>query len=410
MNIYAEGSNLIYGQLGHFFLITSFVAGIVSGLSYFLSVRNSDQPTVSHTWLKTGRYWFIAHGVSTLGAVAMLFMMLQLHLFEYQYVYQHSSKELPFKYVFSAFWEGQEGSTLLWMFWHTILGFVLLFRAKKWEAPVLAILALAQVMLVSMELGFHLKVPNIELDFSPFYFAFNWGDYKLGSNPFALLRDSMSLPIMSIDPNFKFEDGTGLNPLLQNYWMVIHPPILFLGFASTTIPFAYALSSLWVRDYKNWLQPAISWTVFSVLVLGVGILLGGAWAYEALSFGGFWAWDPVENASLVPWLFLVVGLHTALVYKSTGHSLVPTYLFFFAGMLFTLYSSFMTKSGVLGDSSVHSFTDMGMSAQLVLSIFVFLIPTVWLLIKRYKEIPNKKEEEDISSREFWVFIGALIFL
>ncbi len=409
MDIYSEGSNLIFGQIGHLLLITAFVAGLASSISYFLAVRKSSS-AASASWLKTGRTWFIIHGVSVLGVVAVLFLMLQLHLFEYRYVYQHSSRELPFKYVFSAFWEGQEGSTLLWMFWHTVLGFVLLFTAKKWEAPILAILALAQVMLGSMELGLYVKIPDIQLDFSPFYFAFDWTHYKLGSNPFALLKDTMEIPILSLDPNFVFEDGSGLNPLLQNYWMVIHPPALFLGFASATIPFAYALSSLWLRNYKDWLQPAISWSVFSLIVLGVGLLLGGAWAYEALSFGGFWAWDPVENASLVPWLFIAAGLHTAIVYKSTGHSLVPTYLFFMAGMIFTLYSSFMTKSGVLGESSVHSFTDMGMSAQLVISIFVFLIPTVWLIIKRYKEIPNKKEEEDITSREFWVFIGALVFL
>lgn len=410
MNIYAEGSNLIYGQIGHLLLLTTFFSGIAAAISYFFAVKNSSVASASNAWVKAGRAWFITHVVTTLGAVFILLLMLQLHLFEYRYVYQHSSRELPFKFVFSAFWEGQEGSTLLWMFWHAVLGVVLMLRAKKWEAPVLAILALAQVMLASMELGLNLKVPDITLDFAPFYFSFDWTIYKLGSNPFGLLRDTMDIPMMAVDSSFVFEDGNGLNPLLQNYWMVIHPPALFLGFASTTIPFAYALASLWVRNYKDWLQPAISWTLFALMTLGVGLLLGGAWAYEALSFGGFWAWDPVENASLVPWLFLAAGLHTALVYKSTGYSLVPTYLFLMAGMIFTLYSSFMTKSGVLGDSSVHSFTDMGMSTQLVVSIFVFLIPTVWLLIKRYKEIPKRKDEEDISSREFWVFIGALVFL
>lgn len=410
MNIYAEGSNLIYGQIGHLLLITTFIAAIASSISYYFAVKKSAQVADASTWLKTGRNWFILHAISTIGASAILVIMIHQHLFEYKYVYQHSSRELPFRFLLSAFWEGQEGSTLLWMFWQSVVGFVLIFRAKKWEAPVLAILALSQVMLASMELGIIIKVPSIDIDFSPFYFAFNIVDYKVGSNPFALVKDTMDLPVFSMDPNYVFEDGNGLNPLLQNYWMVIHPPTLFLGFAATTVPFAYALSSLWLRNYKDWLQPAISWTLFALAILGTGILMGGAWAYEALSFGGFWAWDPVENASLVPWLFLAAGLHTALVYKSTGYSLMPTYIFLLSGMLFVLYSSFMTKSGILGDSSVHSFTDMGMSAQLVISIVVFLIPSIWLLIKRYKELPNKKEEEAVSSREFWIFIGSLVFL
>ncbi|MCO5248853.1 MAG: cytochrome c biogenesis protein CcsA [Chitinophagales bacterium] len=410
MDIYAEGTNLIFGQIGHFLLIVSFVAGMAAGLSYYLAVKNSANTEKNLSWINSGRKWFIVHGFATIGTAIILTLMIHQHLFEYRYVYQHSSKQLPMRYLFAAFWEGQEGSTLLWMFWHSIIGFVLIFRAKKWEAPVMTILALAQIMLVSMELGFHFKIPSIDIDFSPFFFSFNWVDYKMGSNPFALAKDVMTLPVFSIDPNFVFEDGNGLNPLLQNYWMVIHPPTLFFGFACTTVPFAYALSSLWLRNYNDWLQPAIRWTLFTLMILGTGIMLGGLWAYEALSFGGFWAWDPVENASLVPWLFLAAGLHTALIYKYSRYSLVPTYLFLLAGMIFTLYSSFMTKSGVLGESSVHSFTDMGMSAQLVISIFVFLLPALWLFFKRYKELPGKKDEEAVSSREFWMFIGSLVFL
>ncbi|MDV7399460.1 cytochrome c biogenesis protein CcsA, partial [Arthrospira platensis SPKY1] len=98
--------------------------------------------------------------------------------------------------------------------------------------------------------------------------------------------------------------GSGLNPLLQNYWMTIHPPTLFLGFASTAIPFAYAIAGLWTKEHQAWLKPALPWALFSGAILGTGILMGGAWAYEALSFGGYWAWDPVENMSLVPWLIL----------------------------------------------------------------------------------------------------------
>ena len=129
--------------------------------------------------------------------------------------------------------------------------------------------------------------------------------------------------------------GQGLNPLLQNYWMTIHPPTLFLGFASTAVPFCYAVAGLWTGKHKEWLKPVLPWALFSGAILGTGILMGGAWAYEALSFGGYWAWDPVENMSLVPWLILIAGIHTNLISKNTGiRSRVP--IFFIYSLLYSL--------------------------------------------------------------------------
>jgi cytochrome c-type biogenesis protein CcmF len=411
MNIYASGDNVIYGQIGHFLIIASFIAAAASSVAYYMGVRTASISGDAASWIQNARRWFMLHAVSTIGIAAILILMIQQHVFDYKYVWQHSSTALPFKYLLSAFWEGQEGSTLLWMFWHAILGIVLMFSARKWEAPVMVFIALAQVMLASMLLGIYIPVPDLSLDLNPFFFAFEWSEYRVGSNPFILVKDAMShLPVFQMNPDYVFEDGNGLNPLLQNYWMVIHPPTLFLGFAATTVPFAFALASLWTRNYQDWLKPGLNWTLFALLILGTGILMGGAWAYESLSFGGFWAWDPVENASLVPWLMLAAGLHTLMAFKHRGYSLGATYLFLIAAFLLILYSSFLTKSGILGDSSVHSFTDMGMSAQLVIMIAVFLIPAIWLLATRYKHLPSKKQEEKISSREFWLFIGSLIFL
>jgi len=191
---------------------------------------------------------------------------------------------------------------------------------------------------------------------------------------------------------------------------VIHPPVLFLGFASMIIPFAFAFAGLWVKDYTGWVKPVQPWSLFAVMMLGTGIMMGAAWAYESLNFGGYWGWDPVENASLVPWLTMVAGVHTLLAYKATGHSLKSTFFFFFISYVLILYSSFLTKSGVLGDTSVHSFTDMGMTAQLLFSMLVFTIPSIALLIIRRKEIPSVKKEENSYSREFWLFVGSLIML
>ncbi len=139
----------------------------------------------------------------------------------------------------------------------------------------------------------------------------------------ALLRDTMTdAPIFS-DPAYLAKyitDGNGLNPLLQNYWMVIHPPTLFFGFAATVAPFAYAVSAIWTKNYRDWIKPALPWALVAVMILGTGIIMGGFWAYESLSFGGYWAWDPVENASLIPWLILIAGVHVMLIYRSSDNS------------------------------------------------------------------------------------------
>lgn len=395
MNIHAIGENVLFGKLGHFLIILTFVTSLTAFVAYFLATTFRKDPQKSSAWISFGRKTFILHAVSVIGVLATLLLIIHQHFFEFKYVWEHTSKDLPAYYQFSAMWSGQEGSTLLWMFWHSILGCVLIFKAKDWESPVLSVVSLAQFFLCSMLLGIYVF------------------GYKLGSNPFALIRDTMDIPVFKMNPDWIPEDGTGLNPSLQNYWMIIHPPVLFLGFASCTIVAAFAIASLWVKSFTEWVKPVLPWSLFALMVLGTGILLGGAWAYEALNFGGFWAWDPVENASLVPWLVLAAGLHTLMAYKHTGYSLHATYVLFIGSFLLVLYSSFLTKSGVLGDASVHSFTDLGMSGQLIVIILAFLIPSVYLFIDRTfikKQIPSKEKEENLSSREFWLFIGSLIFV
>jgi cytochrome c-type biogenesis protein CcmF len=192
---------------------------------------------------------------------------------------------------------------------------------------------------------------------------------------------------------------------------VIHPPVLFLGFASTIIPFAYAYAGIQTKRFGDWVTHALPWALLSACVLGVGIMMGGKWAYESLSFGGYWAWDPVENASLVPWLILIAGLHTMVIFKATGHSLKASYLFAFLTFIFILYSTFLTRTGVLGDTSVHAFTDAGKAINIMILLFVaaFTLPSIGMLISNLKNIPSVQKEESTNSREFWMFIGSLVF-
>ena len=387
------GEHLWAGILGHTLILIAFASALLSLLAYSFGT-NSKLEGNSRNWKIIGRIGFGMHSFSILAVIFMLFFIMIKRYYEYEYVWGHTSDDLPFKYIFSAFWEGQEGSFLLWMFWNVVLGLILMFSSKKWEMPVMATMGLVQLFLSSMILGFYIGA----------------ADARIGSNPFALLRDVHEAPIFNTPNYLQTVKGTGLNPLLQNYWMTIHPPTLFLGFASTVVPFAFAIAGLWTREHKAWMKPALAWALFSGAILGTGILMGGAWAYEALSFGGYWAWDPVENASLVPWIIMVAGIHTALAAKNSDHSIRSTYLFFIFSFVLIVYSTFLTRSGVLGETSVHAFTEMGLEWQLIGFLAVLTIWPLWMYFSRSRGIPKPEKEESAYSREFWLFVGALVLL
>ena len=388
-----EGEHLFPGQLGHFFVLLAFVASLVSSIAYFYA--SSLKPgNEKQAWTRFARGSFFIQFLSLLTVFFTIYYLCSHHYYEYLYAYKHASKELEPKYLLACIWEGQEGSFILWSLWHCVLGTILILTNKKREAPILGVIALAQFILIMMVVGIYI------------------GSTRIGSSPFVLTRNELNGPIFS-QPNYLsyIKDGIGLNVLLRNYWMVIHPPVLFLGFASTIVPLGFAFSSLVSKDYGAWIKPALPWTLLSGCVLGVGIMMGGKWAYESLSFGGYWAWDPVENASLVPWMIMIAGLHCMAVYNSTGNALRASYLFIILSYFFVLYSTFLTRTGILGDTSVHSFTESGLAMNVLIGIYVLIItvPMIFLFAKNYRRIPTIQKEEDISSREFWMFIGSLIF-
>jgi cytochrome c-type biogenesis protein CcmF len=387
-----EGEHLLPGQIGHFFVLLAFIASIISTISFFTASRKTDL-LEKKTWLNFARVAFITQLVSAVIIFVTIFYICSNHYFEYMYAYKHASKELEPKYLLACIWEGQEGSFLLWTCWHCVLGVIIMLRSKEWEAPVMTVVSFAQVFLIMMLIGLYV------------------GDVRLGSSPFTLTRNEIAGPIFS-QPNYLsfIKDGVGLNPLLRNYWMVIHPPVLFLGFASTIIPFAYAYAGIQTKRFGDWITPALPWALFCACVLGVGIMMGGKWAYESLSFGGYWAWDPVENASLVPWLIMVAGLHTMVIFKATGHSLKASYIFAFLSFIFILYSTFLTRTGILGDTSVHAFTDAGKAINVMILLFLaaFTLPSLILFFVHSKKMPVIQKEENVNSREFWMFIGSLV--
>src|SRR5690606_16094747 len=247
-----QGEHLFVGEFGHFCVLLAFVASVVATVGYFKATR-AVSPEDHQLWKRLARTALVIETIAVIALFVTLYTIIYNHYFEYKYAHQHSKRSLPTKYLLSCLWEGQEGSFMLWNFWHCILGLGIMVKARKWEAPVMTFISLAQIFLATFLLGI--------------YFF----DLKIGSSPFVLMRNEFPGAPVFQDPLYLqkyLRDGNGLNVLLQNYWMVIHPPVVFLGFASTIVPFAFAVAGLWKKDYTGWVKPALPWTLFSAAMLG----------------------------------------------------------------------------------------------------------------------------------------------
>ncbi len=377
------------GILGQLLILIAFVATGLAGFAFYRAAQYPDDP---FDWKRTGRIlWSVMTG-SVFAAWAILIVLIATHQFQYAYVWGHSSRDLPMYYLFSASWEGQEGSFLLWIILNSAVGLTLIkWAARSYEAPVMAVVAFCQVFLLSMIVGL------------------KFGPLEIGATPFETIAEANpDVPVFQADPNFVPADGSGLNDLLQNYWMVIHPPMLFVGFATMIVPFAFAVSALWKERYTEWVRPALPWTLASVMCLGVGIAMGGYWAYETLSFGGFWAWDPVENSSFVPWIIGVAAIHMMLIQRKSGIGHKAALFLNILAYMLVIYSTFLTRSGILGDVSVHSFVDLGLYNQLLIWILAMGIVGFGLFAYRYKSLPKPSKEPPFLSREFMIFSGAVL--
>lgn len=508
---------MLSGFLGEVTIALAFSGALVATLAFFAA---HYQPSRSQSWFSIARAAFIAHLAGGFSVMAVMFYLIFTHQYQYHFVWDHSSNELPIHFIISCFWEGQEGSFLLWTLWQALIGVVLLSRPSPFRNTVMGTLSSVQLILSSMVLGVHTSEQQTHIigfvvlilppaimwvmhsmnpvyttgkwfavsgtalgmsasalalsgnsgaiglvsladiftpSFWPFlifkagfivYLAFVlreiWAaaregkatmampylllsailagitagfawytatEWKVGSTPFMSLKDAFpDNPIWAAQPDFVPSNGDGLNPLLQNYWMVIHPPMLFLGFATTVVPFLFVVSALLTGMYKQWIRPAMPWMIVSAMLLGIGIILGGYWAYETLSFGGYWNWDPVENSSLVPWLLSVASIHSVLAYRHSKGFLRLSMVLAALTFLMVLYSTFLTRSGILGDTSVHSFTDLGLSGQLILLVGVYSMLLVILFTLHWSRIPEKAITSGFWSREVFLLSGSLILI
>jgi cytochrome c-type biogenesis protein CcmF len=380
------------GTVGDVFVLLALVTCGVSTGAFFWSARADDASPVAQAWKRTGRWTWGAMSAAVVGASGVLWYLILNHQYQYAYVYQNSSNDLPWHYLFSTFWAGQSGSFLFWILMMCGVGGALIaYVDRSYERHVMAVVGLSQFFLLSMIVG---------LQFGPL---------EIGASPFVPLAEKFTdAPIFQQNPGFIPADGQGLNDLLQNPWMTIHPPFLFVGFSSMVVPFAFAIAALWRRKYTEWVRPALPWTLFAVAIMGVAITMGGYWAYITLSFGGYWAWDPVENSSLVPWIVGVAAFHTMLVQKKSSAGQKASLLLCIAAYVLVIYSTFLTRSGILGDVSVHSFVDLGLYNQLLLWIGTITVVGVGLFIYRFNELPTPDKEPRVLSREFMILSGATL--
>ena len=348
---------------GHFLLLLAMAGLVVSLAGYLPALRAGGRP---RALLARGGYLIFAAAIAV--ATAWLFALFLRHDYRVDYVAQYSSHDLPLGYLISAVWAGQEGSFLIWVAFSAAVGFGLRWRTRELEAPAMAAYELSQVFLVIL---------------------------LLKQSPFKLLPAPAA-------------NGQGLNPLLQDFWMSIHPPLIFLGYAAFAVPFALAMAACWRNDRDEWVRLALPWTGFGFVALGAGIVVGGFWAYRVLGWGGYWGWDPVENASLLPWLTGTALLHGLLGQRGRGRFPRTNIGLAALSFLLILYGTFLTRSGVLAEFSVHSFADLGITGWLVWYIVIFGAMSVAALVWRWRRFAAAPAPMPFFSRETALLLVMLV--
>jgi cytochrome c-type biogenesis protein CcmF len=399
---------------------------------YFLTYRGYQNT------LTLARIGYHATAILILAASALLLHAILTHQYQYKYVYDYSGSGMATGMLIATFYAGQEGSFMLWTFFTSVIGIILLEYTSKrgdLEQRVMMVFTLALTFLIGMispllkspfnyiwQTQDFLDLKNINQAFIniPAIQNFIFSDPQSNKSFVQMGKDLYAvLTANNIAVNDFIVQGKGLNPLLQNFWMQIHPPILFIGFSMSAVPFSFAFASLIKNEYRDWVKQSLPWLLVSMCVLGLAIMLGGYWAYSILGWGGYWGWDPVENSSLVPWLVGVAGIHTMLVQKKTeekggGSRFVKTNLILsIMTFVLVLYSTFLTRSGILGDASVHSFVDPGMAVYLFLLIFLgaFTLLGIGGIIYRWKFLTEHFSfEENILSRELALFTGSVALI
>ncbi len=373
MHIFAS---LVFNLL----LATSAYAAIMAALH----IRRPDR----EAYLASARSALELHLIAVSLCVAILLYMLVTADFSIVYVAEHVNLQLPVFYRFTSLWAGQAGSMLWWNFLVVLFSYMAIRHIRKAEP------ALEPWMLV------------ILMTLSLFFTAI--GCFAPSSDPFRVFQEGERL--------FSHAEGRGLNPLLQHWAMIIHPPILYLGYVSFAVPFAIAMAALLHRPADPtatgvsiaWTRYVRRWTLFSWFFLGVGILLGGKWAYEELGWGGYWAWDPVENASLMPWLTATAFLHSIIVQERRGMLKIWNMVLVSISFIMTVVGTALTRSGVV--QSVHAFAQSNLGWFFLGFIIITMIFCTYAIIRGYDSLKSSQPIESLLSREVGFLFNNVLLL
>ncbi|MFC2031012.1 heme lyase CcmF/NrfE family subunit [Chloroflexota bacterium] len=360
---------MVLSDIGFGTLLLTLAAAVWAAVAAALGGGNRRAELVT-----SARNALLATAVLSSVTVLTLLVLLFSRDFEVKYVYEHVSSYLQPAYVLAAFWAGLEGSQLLWLWMLAVFTGLLVLRKPTWDRELrpyaMAVLAVTQAFFALLLI--------------------------VMTNPFELL------PVVPAE-------GVSLNPLLQNFWMVIHPPIIFAAYALWTIPAAYALSALATgRLDATWLRGTRRWTLAAWASLGIGILVGAWWAYLELGWGGYWGWDPVENSSFIPWLVGTAFVHSAIIQQRRDMFRAWNVLLAVLTYVLTVFATFVTRSGLI--QSVHAFAESPIGYYYLAYMLLTLSVTVGLVLARRKELQGTGELGDLLSREFIFLITNLLLL
>ncbi len=361
-------------NMGNILIIASLVISLAAVMCAILSAAGKDR------FSQPAR---VLYQIS--GAFITLLVFLLLYYFiecdyRFVYVFDNSSRALAPAYRIAAFWAGKEGSFLLWLFFINIFGLIIIRKSDAESSILMSVILFSQI--------FFIIILIVE---SPFTYL--WDKYP----------ENFSTGMIP-------GDGAGLNPLLKDPWMVTHPPVLFLGYASSTIIFAHAISALVKKNYHEWIQDAYPWLLFSMVTLGIGIFLGGYWAYTVLGWGGYWGWDPVENSSLIPWLVSVALVHGFILQRRGGYLTRTNILLALLYFITVFYSTWLTRSGVLSNFSVHSFAASNVAKFLLTFLIIYAVSASVPYISRFRTIPVKKVDVPLLDWRTITVYGIMVLI
>jgi cytochrome c-type biogenesis protein CcmF len=361
-------------EIGYIALVLALVASIYSIIAFVISAR-SEHPGL----IASARKSLLAVSVLVTISVVVLLIALTSHQFQIEYVYSYTSSDLPLPYLISALWAGNAGSLLFWGWLLSLFAAVVVLR-KRAQGGELIPYASAIIMVTE---AFFLII----LLFAQNPLSLGFVFHKLSSIP---------------------AEGYGLNPLLENPGMIFHPPILLGGYAVFAIPFAFAIAALITRRLDGWTSVIKRWVLLGWLLLGIGNLIGAWWAYVELGWGGYWAWDPVENAGLMPWLVATAFLHSIMLQKRKGmFKLWNTALIVFAFIL-TIFGTFVTRSDIL--ASVHTFGKTAMGPLFLAFLIITLLGSLTLLFYRRKDLRDESEISSFISRDSTFLLNNLLLV